>query len=282
MKYIGAHVSAAGGVENAPVRAHEIGATGFALFTKNQRQWTAKPLTEENITKFKENCEKYGYGPESIIPHDSYLINLGHPEKPKLQKSRDAFLDELQRCEQLGIKMLNFHPGSHLKKISESECLKIIADSINWALDKTETVKTAIENTAGQGTNMGFRFEHLAEIMDQVEDKERVGVCIDTAHAFVAGYDLSTEEGFTDTFRQFEQIIGFDKLLAMHLNDSKKELGTKVDRHDSLGDGFIGWTPFELIMKDERFDGIPLILETPNLDRWPVEIARLKEIVEGN
>jgi len=282
MKYIGAHVSAAGGVENAPVRAHEIGATGFALFTKNQRQWTAKPLTEESIKAFKENCEKYGFTMDAIIPHDSYLINLGHPEKPKLQKSRDAFLDELQRCEQLGIKMLNFHPGSHLKKISESECLKIIADSINWALDKTETVKAAIENTAGQGTNMGFRFEHLAEIMDQVEDKERVGVCIDTAHAFVAGYDLSTEEGFTDTFRQFEQIIGFDKLLAMHLNDSKKELGTKVDRHDSLGDGFIGWTPFELIMKDERFDGIPLILETPNLDRWPVEIARLKEIVEGN
>ncbi|TVR33011.1 MAG: deoxyribonuclease IV [Balneolaceae bacterium] len=278
MKYIGAHVSAAGGVENAPVRAHEIGATGFALFTKNQRQWTAKSLTEESIKAFKENCEKYGFTMDAIIPHDSYLINLGHPEKPKLQKSRDAFLDELQRCEQLGIKMLNFHPGSHLKKISESECLKIIADSINWALDKTETVKAAIENTAGQGTNMGFRFEHLAEIMDQVEDKERVGVCIDTAHAFVAGYDLSTEEGFTDTFRQFEQIIGFDKLLAMHLNDSKKELGTKVDRHDSLGDGFIGWTPFELIMKDERFDGIPLILETPNLDRWPEEIRKLKEL----
>lgn len=278
MKYIGAHVSAAGGVENAPVRAHEIGATGFALFTKNQRQWTAKPLTEESIKAFKENCEKYGFTMDAIIPHDSYLINLGHPEKPKLQKSRDAFLDELQRCEQLGIKMLNFHPGSHLKKISESECLKIIADSINWALDKTGTVKAAIENTAGQGTNMGFRFEHLAEIMDQVEDKDRVGVCIDTAHAFVAGYDLSTEEGFTDTFRQFEQIIGFDKLLAMHLNDSKKELGTKVDRHDSLGDGFIGWTPFELIMKDERFDGIPLILETPNLDRWPEEIRKLKEL----
>jgi deoxyribonuclease-4 len=278
MKYIGAHVSAAGGVENAPVRAHEIGATGFALFTKNQRQWTAKPLTEESIKGFKENCEKYGFTMDAIIPHDSYLINLGHPEKPKLQKSRDAFLDELQRCEQLGIKMLNFHPGSHLKKIGESECLKIIADSINWALDKTETVKAAIENTAGQGTNMGFRFEHLAEIMDQVEDKERVGVCIDTAHAFVAGYDLSTEEGFADTFRQFEQIIGFDKLLAMHLNDSKKELGTKVDRHDSLGDGFIGWTPFELIMKDERFDGIPLILETPNLDRWPEEIRKLKEL----
>ncbi len=279
MKYIGAHVSAAGGVENAPVNAHEIGATGFALFTKNQRQWSAKPLTEENITKFKENCETYGYGPESIIPHDSYLINLGHPEKAKLQKSRDAFLDEMQRCEQLGITMLNFHPGSHLKKISETECLEIIADSINWTLDQTSGVKAAIENTAGQGTNMGFRFEHLAEIIDRVEDKSRVGVCIDTAHAFAAGYDISTEQGFEDTFRRFGEIVGFDKLLAMHLNDSKKELGTRVDRHDSLGDGHIGWTPFELIMKDDRFNGIPLILETPNPERWAEEIEVLKGMV---
>lgn len=282
MKYIGAHVSAAGGVENAPIRAHEIGATGFALFTKNQRQWSANPLSEENITGFKTNCEKYGFSMDAIIPHDSYLINLGHPEKDKLQKSRDAFLDEMQRCEQLGITMLNFHPGSHLKQISESECLKIIAESINKALDQTEGVKAAIENTAGQGTNMGFRFEHLAEIIDQVEDKSRVGVCIDTAHAFAAGYDISTKEGFEDTFQQFQDLVGFDKLLAMHLNDSKKELGTKVDRHDSLGDGFIGWTPFELIMKDERFDGIPFILETPNTERWAEEIAKLKDLAGEN
>jgi deoxyribonuclease IV len=279
MKYIGAHVSAAGGVENAPVRAHEIGATGFALFTKNQRQWTAKPLSQQSIDAFKANCEKYGFTTDAIIPHDSYLINLGHPEKAGLQKSRNAFLDEFQRCEQLGITMLNFHPGSHLKKISEKECLKIIADSINWALDQTTGVKAAIENTAGQGTNMGFRFEHLAEIMDQVEDKERVGVCIDTAHAFAAGYNISTAAGFEETFNQFDEIIGFDKLLAMHLNDSKKELGTKVDRHDSLGDGHIGWTPFKMIMKDERFKGIPMILETPNPDRWPEEIAKLKELM---
>ena len=282
MKYIGAHVSAAGGVENAPVRAHEIGATGFALFTKNQRQWSANPLSEENITGFKTNCEKYGFSMDAIIPHDSYLINLGHPEKDKLQKSRDAFLDEMQRCEHLGITMLNFHPGSHLKQISESECLRIIAESINKALDQTEGVKAAIENTAGQGTNMGFRFEHLAEIIDQVEDKSRVGVCIDTAHAFAAGYDISTKEDFEDTFQQFQDIVGFDKLLAMHLNDSKKELGTKVDRHDSLGDGFIGWTPFELIMKDERFDGIPFILETPNTERWAEEIAKLKGLAGEN
>ncbi|WP_069130942.1 deoxyribonuclease IV [Rhodohalobacter halophilus] len=278
MKYIGAHVSAAGGVENVPGRAHEIGATGFALFTKNQRQWKAKPLTEENIEGFKAECEKYGYSMDAVMPHDSYLINLGHPEEAKLQKSRDAFLVELQRCEQLGIKLLNFHPGSHLKKISEKECLSRIAESINIALDQTEFTKAVIENTAGQGTNMGFRFEHLAEIMDQVKNQDRVGVCIDTAHAFAGGYDISTEEGFYDTFEQFEKYIGFEKLLGMHLNDSKKELGTRVDRHDSLGDGYIGWTPFELIMKDDRFNSIPMILETPNTERWAEEIAKLKEL----
>lgn len=280
MKYIGAHVSAAGGVENAPDNAKDIGATGFALFTKNQRQWNAKPLTEENITEFKRRCVAYGFSMDAIIPHDSYLINLGHPEKAPLQKSRNAFLDELQRCEQLGIRMLNFHPGSHLGKISEMDCLKVIAESINRALDKTTYVKAAIENTAGQGSNMGYRFEHLAEIIEQVDQKDRVGVCIDTAHTFAAGYDLSTEGGFIDIFNKFDKVIGFDKLLAMHLNDSKKELGSRVDRHESLGDGLIGWTPFELIMKDSRFDGIPLILETPNPERWPEEIRKLMELGE--
>ena len=280
MKYIGAHVSAAGGVENVPGRAHEIGATGFALFTKNQRQWNAKPLTDENIDGFKAECKKYGYSMEAIMPHDSYLINLGHPEKEKLKKSRDAFLIELQRCELLGIKLLNFHPGSHLNKISEQDCLSRIAESINIALDETEFVTAVIENTAGQGTNMGFRFEHLAEIIDQVENKERVGVCIDTAHAYAAGYDISTKQGFEETFEQFNKIVGFDYLKAMHLNDSKKELGSQVDRHDSLGDGLIGWTPFELVMKDNRFDEIPLILETPNTERWAEEIETLKQFTE--
>lgn len=278
MKYIGAHVSAAGGVENAPVRAEEIGATAFALFTKNQRRWKSKPLTEENIIKFKLRVDERGFSMDAIMPHDSYLINLGHPEKEKLQKSRDAFLIELQRCEELGIKLINFHPGSHLNKISEKECLARNAESINIALDQTEFVKAVIENTAGQGTNMGFRFEHLAEMIEQVDQKDRVGVCIDTAHAFAGGYDISTEEGFTETFQQFDEIVGFDKLMGMHLNDSKKEVGTQVDRHDSLGAGFIGWTPFEMIMKDDRFDDIPLILETPNTELWPEEIAKLKKL----
>jgi len=281
MKYIGAHVSAAGGVENAPVRAHEIGATGFALFTKNQRQWNAKALSDENIDGFKKNCAELNYPMDAVIPHDSYLINLGHPEKDKLQKSRNAFLDEMQRCEQLGILKMNFHPGSHLRKCTGPECLSTIAESINIALDETEFVNAVIENTAGQGSNMGYRFEHLAEIIEQVDDKSRMGVCLDTAHAFAGGYDISTEEGFLSTMQEFEKIIGFDYLMAMHLNDSKKECGTRVDRHESLGDGFIGWTPFELIMKDERFDGIPLILETPNPERWPDEIAILKKLYEA-
>ncbi|MGM0506112.1 MAG: deoxyribonuclease IV, partial [Bacteroidota bacterium] len=266
----------AGGLENSRVNATEIGATGFALFTKNQRQWNAKPLSRENIDGFKSRCEEFGYPMEAVMPHDSYLINLGHPEEAKLQKSRDAFLDELQRCEQLGIHLLNFHPGSHLKKISEQACLERISASINWALDQTESVVAVIENTAGQGTNMGHRFEHLKAIIDGVEQKERVGVCIDTAHAFAAGYDLRTEEAYKGTLDTFGEIVGFEWLRGMHLNDSKKELGSRVDRHDSLGDGLIGNTPFRLLMQDDRIDGIPMILETPNTERWPEEIAMLK------
>lgn len=278
MKFIGAHVSAAGGVENAPVNAHNIGATGFALFTKNQRQWNAKPLSEEDITNFKKNCSEFGFSMDGILPHDSYLINIGHPESSKLQKSRDAFLDEFQRCEQLGIRMINFHPGSHLNKIDESECLKRNAESINWTLDQTTGVTAVIENTAGQGTNLGYKFEHLAAIIDQVDDKERVGVCLDTAHAFAGGYDISTEVGFMETIKEFDSIVGFQYLKGMHLNDSKKELGSRVDRHETLGNGLIGWTPFELIMKDPHFDGIPLILETPDPDGWAAEIAKLKSL----
>lgn len=277
-KYLGAHVSAAGGVENAPVNAHKIGATAFALFTKNQRQWKAKPLTEENIEKFKENCEKYGYKSEQILPHDSYLINLGHPEKEALQKSRDAFLDEIQRCEQLGIDRLNFHPGSHLNKISEKECLATIAESINLALEETKGVTAVIENTAGQGTNLGFSFYQLKEIIEQVEDKSRVGVCIDTCHAYSAGYDLKSTEGFQSVFLEFDEVIGFSFLKGMHLNDSKKELASKVDRHHSMGEGTLGWEPFRMIMNDSRFDGIPLILETPDDQRWAEEIKTLKNM----
>ncbi|AVA39711.1 deoxyribonuclease IV [Proteus mirabilis] len=276
MKFVGAHVSAAGGVDQAVLRAHEIKATAFALFTKNQRQWKAAPLSTESIDKFKKNCEIYGYGPAQILPHDSYLINLGHPEEEALEKSRAAFLDEMQRCEQLGIELLNFHPGSHLKKIDVDKCLQRIAESINITLDKTQNVTAVIENTAGQGTNLGYRFEHLATIIDGVEDKSRVGVCIDTCHTFAAGYDLRTVEDCEKTFAEFDNIVGFQYLKAMHLNDAKSELASRVDRHHSLGQGNIGKVPFTYIMQDTRFDGIPLILETINPDIWPEEIAWLK------
>lgn len=275
MKYIGAHVSASGGVEFAPINAHEIGANAFALFTKNQRQWVSKPLTEESIRLFKANCAQYGFQPEYILPHDSYLINLGHPEKEGLEKSRAAFLDEMQRCEQLGLKLLNFHPGSHLNKISIEECLDLIAESINITLDKTKGVTAVIENTAGQGSNVGSEFWHLKYIIDRVEDKSRVGVCLDTCHTFAAGYDFLTD--YDTIFEEFEEIVGFQYLRGMHLNDSKKELGSHVDRHDSLGKGLIGFPFFQRLMKDSRFDQMPLILETIDETLWAEEIAWLRE-----
>lgn len=278
MKYIGAHVSAAGGVENAPVNAAKLGATAFALFTKNQRQWVAKSLTDENIKRFKENVAKYGFMPEQILPHDSYLINLGHPEKEALEKSRNAFLNELQRCEQLGLTLLNFHPGSHLKKVSEAECLATIAESINWALDQTEGVTAVIENTAGQGSNLGFRFEHLAQIIEQVNDKSRVGVCIDTCHAYTAGYNLVDEVEYEKVWREFDQVVGFSYLKGIHLNDSKKELGSRVDRHDSIGKGLMGMDVFKRMMADSRFDNRPIVLETPNEAFWAEEIELLKQL----
>lgn len=276
MKYIGAHVSAAGGVENAVLRAHELEATAFALFTKNQRQWRAADLTDKTINAFREACEKYHFSGAQILPHDSYLINLGHPVAEALEKSRLAFLDEMQRCEQLGLTLLNFHPGSHLQQIPEQQCLKLIAESINITLDQTQGVTAVIENTAGQGSNLGFRFEHLAEIIHHVEDKSRVGVCIDTCHAFAAGYDLRSVEDCEATFREFDKVVGFNYLRGMHLNDAKSEFGSRVDRHHSLGEGNIGNTVFSWLMKDPRFDGIPLILETVNPDIWKDEIAWLK------
>lgn len=277
-KYVGAHVSAAGGVENAPYNANLIGATAFALFTKNQRQWTAKPLRQESILAFKDSCKKYGYQPHQILPHDSYLINLGHPESAGLQKSRNAFLDEMQRCEQLGLDRLNFHPGSHLKKTTEENCLSTIAESINLALEQTKGVSAVIENTAGQGSNLGFSFYQISKIIEQVEDKSRVGVCIDTCHAYSAGYDLKTKVGFEKVFAEFDEVIGFDFLKGMHLNDSKKAFGSRVDRHESLGKGTLGFEVFECIMNDNRFDGIPLILETPNNELWAEEIKILNDM----
>ncbi|MCQ2262922.1 MAG: deoxyribonuclease IV [Bacteroidales bacterium] len=278
MKHIGPHVSASGGVENAPLAAHELGATAFALFTKNQRQWTSAPLSEKSIDLFKQRCQEFRLSPDYILPHDSYLINLGQPDDGKLPQSRAAFLDEMRRCEQLGLKMLNFHPGSHLKLITVDQCLDRIAESINMTLDQTHGVIAVIENTAGQGSNVGFSFAHIAHIIDKVEDKSRVGVCIDTCHTYSAGYDLKTEDGYHATWKEFDEVIGLDYLKAIHLNDTKKELASRVDRHDSIGKGFLGMEFFERIMKDRRFDHIPFILETPDESLWKDEIALLHEL----
>lgn len=280
MKYVGAHVSAQGGVENAPLNAHKIGAKAFALFTKNQRQWKSKPLSEESITSFKNNLRDVGIAPGHVLPHDSYLINLGHPESEKLKKSRDAFIDEMQRCEQLGLKLLNFHPGSTLKQISEDDSIARVAESINLALQQTSDVTAVIETTAGQGTNLGHRFEQLAAIIEQVDDKMRVGVCIDTCHIFTAGYDLRTTDACKQTFAEYDEIVGFRYLRGMHLNDSKPELGARVDRHDSLGIGKIGWEAFRYIMNDPRFDEIPMVLETIDSSIWDVEIQQLYNLIE--
>ncbi len=276
MKYLGAHVSAAGGVDQAVSRAVEIGANAFALFTKNQRQWRAKPLEDATIEAFRAGCERHGFDSGQILPHDSYLINLGHPEAEGLAKSRAAFLDEMQRCEQLGLSLLNFHPGSHLRKIDEGHCLARIAESIDQALAETRGVTAVIENTAGQGSNLGWRFEHLAEIIERVDDKARVGVCIDTCHAFAAGYDLRTAEATTAMLDELDRVVGIEYLRGMHLNDAKSELGSRVDRHHSLGRGNIGLECFATLMRDPRTDGIPLVLETIEPAIWAEEIAWLR------
>ena len=277
MKYIGAHVSASGGVENAPKNALAIEANAFALFTKNQRQWVSAPLSDKSISLFKQRCAEGGFDPKYILPHDSYLINLGNPDEEGLQKSRAAFLDEMQRCEQLGLCMLNFHPGSHLKKISIEECLDKIAESINMTLAETTGVTAVIENTAGQGSNVGNRFEEIRYIIDKVEDKSRVGVCIDTCHTYSAGYDIVG--AYDEVFEEFDRTIGFGYLRGVHLNDSKKMLASRVDRHDSLGDGTLGTEFFKRFMNDTRFDGIPIILETPDEERWRDEISLLRSYI---
>ncbi len=275
MKFIGAHVSASGGVFNAPINATKIGAKAFALFTKNQRQWEAKPLVQEEITRFKKELEKAEILPKHVLPHDSYLINLGHPDVEQRAKSLNAFIDEVRRCELLGLDKLNFHPGSHLKQFSEEECLRTISDSMNEVLRQTQNVTLVVENTAGQGSNLGYKMEHLSFLMENSIDKERVGVCIDTCHLFTSGYDIRDEQSYKQTFEKFDTIVGFKYLKGMHLNDSKPDLGKRVDRHDSLGRGKLGLEPFRLMMNDVRFDDIPLVLETVDDSLWAQEIALL-------
>ncbi len=296
MKFVGAHVSASGGVDNAPLNAMAIGAKAFAVFTKNQRQWAAKPLETKTIDAFQKNLEASGILPKHVLPHDSYLINLGHPEVEKLEKSREAFIDELERCRILGLDKLNFHPGSHLVKIpkkdpeysdklmqAELHCLDVIAESMNRAIDATKdsNVKLIIENTAGQGSNLGYKFDHLGYIIERIEDKSRVGICLDTCHTFTAGYDLRTREAYDQTMDEFDRIVGSKYLMGMHINDSKPPLGSRVDRHQSLGLGEIGWDAFKFIMNDSRMDDIPLVLETIDESIWAEEIKALYALVEN-
>ena len=280
MKFVGAHVSSSGGVFNAPLNASKIGAKGFALFTKNQLRWEAKPLETKVIDKFLANMEKFGFKPHQILAHDSYLINLGNPEVEKRKNSLNAFIGEVERCKLLGLDRLNFHPGSHLKVISEEESLDFIAENINITLEKTDGISLVIENTAGQGTNLGYKFEHLAYIIDKVEDKSRIGVCIDTCHLFSSGYDIRTFETYQRTMKQFEEIVGFKYLMGMHINDSKAKFESRVDRHHSLGKGEIGLDTFRFIMNDSRIDNIPLILETIDDSIWREEIELLYSFIE--
>jgi deoxyribonuclease-4 len=275
MKRVGAHVSIAGGVENAPLNAREIGARAFAMFTRNQRQWHSAELSPGSVEAFRQNCADAGFLPEHILPHDSYLINLGNPEPDKLEKSRKAFITEMGRAEALGLSMLNFHPGSHLNLVGEEECLRLIAESVNLSLEGTRGVTAVIENTAGQGSNLGCRFEHLAMIVDLVEDKTRIGVCLDTCHLFASGYDLRTPESFDSMLAEFDRIVGLQYLRGMHLNDAKQPLGSRVDRHACIGKGMIGIDAFAHIMRHPALEEIPLILETPDAEGWAAEIEML-------
>ncbi len=282
MKYIGAHVSVAGGVANAPLEADAIGAKAFALFTGNSSRWVSKDINEEQANLFKQNCKLLGFSPEVILPHDNFLINLGSPDKKKLALSRKSFLDEVRRCEQLGLTMLNFHPGSHLNEISEEECLDRIAESVNMTLDKTTGVTAVLENVAGQGSNVGHSFEQLAHIISKVEDKSRIGVCIDTCHAYSAGFDLATSEGYDKTWKLFDEIIGFNYLRGLHLNDDKRELGSRIDRHESIGKGTLGQEFFIRLINYQRFVGIMMFLDTPDDTIWAEEIAWLYNQIDSN
>lgn len=280
MKYLGAHVSASGGLYNAPLNAKAIGANAFAMFTKNQKQWSAKPLTADEIAQFKAAVAEGGFSTDYILPHDSYLINLGNADPEKRGRSLASFTEELVRASQLGLKYVNFHPGSHLKEITEEECLELIAGSVNQALadPATGNVMAVIEATAGQGTNVGYKFEHIARIIAGIEDKARVGVCIDTCHIFAAGYDISTASGFESVMADFDRTIGIKYLRAMHLNDAKKECGSRVDRHECLGKGCIGMEGFKYIMQSPCFENMPLVLETPEPDLWADEIKLLRSV----
>ena len=289
MKFVGAHVSTSGGVDKAPLNAIEIGAKAFAMFTKNQQQWFAKEYEKETIERFKENLKQSEILPKHVLPHDGYLINLANPDLQKNKQSFGSFVSEIKRCDLLGLDRINFHPGNHLQKFNknttadeikkaEEIALKQIADNMNKAISETDNIALVIENTAGQGSVLGYKFEHLAFLINEIIDKSRVGVCIDTCHLFASGYDIRDKNSYEKTFSEFNKIVGFEYLKGMHLNDSKVKLGSRVDRHHSLGKGEIGIDAFKFIMNDSRIDDIPLILETIDSSIWNEEIKMLNKM----
>ncbi|XP_077980275.1 putative endonuclease 4 [Glandiceps talaboti] len=279
-KFVGAHVSIAGGIENAVTNAVDIGAKAFALFLRSQRQWVTKPLKIDAAERFKENCRIHAFPSHLIIPHGSYLMNCGSPNEETLEKSRNTLVDELKRCEMLGLTMFNFHPGSSCGEISVEECLDRIGESINQAHAKTVGVVTVIENMSCQGSTVGGKFEELKGIIDRVKDKSRVGVCLDTCHAFAAGHNIATEEGYDKVMSEFDNIVGFEYLKAVHLNDSMGDLGCHRDRHENIGKGKIGLSGFRKLMNDPRFDNIPMVLETPADIGYDKEIKQLYSLVK--
>ncbi len=282
MGLIGAHVSAAGGVENAPARGTAINAEAIQIFTANQNQWFPKEPGEENSKEYRKAMKKEL--PQMTISHASYLLNMGSPEEKKLNMSRRTFLSELDRCDACGVEYVVFHPGSHMKT-DEKECLSRISESLNYCLDKRPDgeVTVLIENTAGQGTNVGFRFEHLIGIIEGVKKKDRMGVCFDTQHGFASGYDIRTEKGWKETFDEFDKTVDLKWLKAFHINDSKKEFGSRVDRHESIGKGLLTMETFWCLVNDDRFTELPMLLETPVDDpsEYAVEIELLKGLVES-
>ena len=278
MKLLGAHVSTAGGVHTAPERARALGANAFAIFTRNQRRWAAKPLTDDEAAAFREQCAACGFPLHHVLPHAGYLINLGAPDIEIVRKSLAGFLDEFERCRRLGLRYLNLHPGSHLGRMSDAACTAQISAGINQALAQVPDVIAVYESTAGQGSHLGHTFAQLAALIDGIEDKSRIGVCLDTCHLHAAGYDLTSAAAYERTMREFEQVVGLRYLVGAHLNDSKTGLGSRVDRHDSLGKGTMGWEPFRLLMNDSRFDDKPLITETVDRDLWAAELTQLRTL----
>ena len=284
---LGAHVSVAGGLQNAIPWALEIEADTFQMFSKNQRQWIAKPLADENIEAFKTPLSQTNLGP--LMIHDSYLINMGSPDEEKGKRAQIAFLEEYKRCEALGVAYLNFHPGSHTHpkkdmrddKQTRNEALERIAQHMNKTLEETKGYesKLVIENAAGQGTNVGIKFEEIKHIIDHIDDKKRVGVCIDTQHAWASGYDWRND--FDQIWDDFESTVGMEHLVALHLNDSKSDLGSRVDRHDNIGMGKLGKETFKNFMQEKRLEHLAGYLETPGgPEMWKPEIAVLRKLAE--